>query len=69
MTGTVVVTAEGVGKTKSGNEPTGRSVWLYKVKDGNPMERRVLRGHRPGARRARLTGYRGRSGSTEPLRT
>ncbi|HEX5894330.1 MAG TPA: nuclear transport factor 2 family protein [Solirubrobacterales bacterium] len=34
---TVVVTVEGVGKTKSGNELTGRSVWLYKVKDGNLM--------------------------------
>lgn len=34
---TVVVTVEGVGKTKSGNELTGRSVWLYKVKDGKLM--------------------------------
>jgi ketosteroid isomerase-like protein len=31
---TVVVTVEGVGKTKSGNETTGHSVWLYKVSDG-----------------------------------
>jgi ketosteroid isomerase-like protein len=35
---TVVVTVEGVGKTKSGNELSGRSVWLYKVKDGQLME-------------------------------
>ena len=34
---TVVVTVEGVGRTKSGNELTGRSVWLYKVKDGKLM--------------------------------
>jgi len=31
---TVVVVVEGVGKTKSGNEISGRSVWLYKVSDG-----------------------------------
>ncbi|HEX3294722.1 MAG TPA: nuclear transport factor 2 family protein [Solirubrobacterales bacterium] len=31
---TVVVLVEGVGKTKSGNEISGRSVWLYKVSDG-----------------------------------
>jgi uncharacterized protein len=31
---TVVVVVEGVGKTKSGNELSGRSVWLYKVRDG-----------------------------------
>lgn len=31
---TVVVVVEGVGKTKSGNELSGRSVWLYKVSDG-----------------------------------
>jgi uncharacterized protein len=31
---TVVVTVEGVGKTKSGNELSGHSVWLYKVEDG-----------------------------------
>ncbi len=31
---TVVVVVEGTGKTKSGNELRGRSVWLYKVKDG-----------------------------------
>jgi uncharacterized protein len=35
---TVVVTVEGVGKTKSGNELSGRSIWLYKVKDGQLME-------------------------------
>jgi ketosteroid isomerase-like protein len=35
---TVVVTVEGVGKTKSGNELSGRSVWLYKVKGGQLME-------------------------------
>jgi ketosteroid isomerase-like protein len=29
---TVVVVVEGVGKTKSGNELRGRSVWLYKVR-------------------------------------
>lgn len=34
---TVVVTVEGVGRTKSGNELSGRSVWLYKVKDGKLM--------------------------------
>jgi len=34
---TVIVTVEGVGKTKSGNDLTGRSVWLYKVKDGKLM--------------------------------
>ena len=34
---TVIVTVEGVGKTKSGNELAGRSVWLYKVKDGKLM--------------------------------
>ncbi len=34
---TVVVTVEGVGRTKSGNELTGRSVWLYKVKGGKLM--------------------------------
>lgn len=28
---TVVVVVEGVGKTKSGNDLRGRSVWLYKV--------------------------------------
>ena len=31
---TVVVTVEGVGKTKAGKELSGRSVWLYKVHDG-----------------------------------
>jgi len=31
---TVVVVVEGTGKTKSGNEISGRSVWLYKVSDG-----------------------------------
>jgi ketosteroid isomerase-like protein len=31
---TVVVVVEGTGKTKSGNELGGRSVWLYKVSDG-----------------------------------
>ena len=31
---TVIVTVEGAGKTKAGNELSGRSVWLYKVKDG-----------------------------------
>jgi uncharacterized protein len=31
---TVVVVVEGTGKTKSGNELDGRSVWLYKVSDG-----------------------------------
>jgi uncharacterized protein len=34
---TVIVTVEGVGKTKSGNELTGRSVWLYKVSGGKLM--------------------------------
>jgi ketosteroid isomerase-like protein len=34
---TVVVTVEGTGKTKSGNELSGRSVWLYKVNDGRLM--------------------------------
>jgi ketosteroid isomerase-like protein len=31
---TVIVIVEGVGKTKSGNELSGRSVWLYKVSGG-----------------------------------
>ena len=31
---TVIVVVEGGGKTKSGNEFSGRSVWLYKVRDG-----------------------------------
>ncbi len=31
---TVVVVVDGTGKTKSGNEIRGRSVWLYKVSDG-----------------------------------
>jgi ketosteroid isomerase-like protein len=31
---TVIVVVEGGGKTKSGNEFSGRSVWLYKVIDG-----------------------------------
>jgi uncharacterized protein len=33
---TVVVIVEGTGKTKSGNELRGRSVWLYKV-DGDRL--------------------------------
>jgi ketosteroid isomerase-like protein len=28
------VVVRGVGKTKSGNQLSGRSVWLYKVRDG-----------------------------------
>ena len=35
---TVVVVVEGTGKTKSGNELGGRSVWLYKVSDGKLMD-------------------------------
>jgi ketosteroid isomerase-like protein len=35
---TVVVVVDGVGKTKSGNELSGRSVWLYKVSDGKLMD-------------------------------
>jgi uncharacterized protein len=31
---TVIVIVEGVGKTKAGKELRGRSVWLYKVEDG-----------------------------------
>lgn len=31
---TVIAIVEGVGKTKSGNELSGRSVWLYKVSGG-----------------------------------
>ena len=31
---TVIVTVEGVGKTKTGNDLSGRSVWLYTVKGG-----------------------------------
>jgi ketosteroid isomerase-like protein len=31
---TVIVTVEGVGTTKSGNELSGRSIWLYKVDGG-----------------------------------
>jgi uncharacterized protein len=34
---TVIVIVEGVGKTKSGNELSGRSVWLYTVSDGKLM--------------------------------
>jgi len=34
---TVMVTVEGVSKTKSGNELTGRSVWLYTVRSGKLM--------------------------------
>ena len=52
---TVVVTVEGVGKTKSGNELSGRSVWLYKVKRRQADERGILRRHGPGTRRAELT--------------
>jgi uncharacterized protein len=32
--GHVLVTVEGAGTTKSGNELAGHSVWLYKVDDG-----------------------------------
>jgi ketosteroid isomerase-like protein len=32
--GHVLVTVKGVGKTKSGNELSGDSIWLYKVDDG-----------------------------------
>ena len=32
--GHVIVTVKGVGTTKSGNELTGDSIWLYKVDDG-----------------------------------
>ena len=32
--GHVVVTVAGVGRTKSGNELSGDSIWLYKVDDG-----------------------------------
>jgi ketosteroid isomerase-like protein len=35
---TVIVTVEGVGKTKSGNELSGRSVWLYKVRADQIMD-------------------------------
>jgi uncharacterized protein len=31
---TVVVVVEGAGRTKAGKELRGRSVWLYKVRDG-----------------------------------
>jgi ketosteroid isomerase-like protein len=34
---TVIVTVEGVGKTKAGKELSGRSVWLYKVRGGTIM--------------------------------
>ena len=34
---TVFVTVEGTGKTKSGNDLSGRSVWMYKVSDGKLM--------------------------------
>jgi len=34
---TVIVTVEGVGKTKSGNELSGKSVWLYKVNDDGKL--------------------------------
>ena len=32
--GHVLVTVSGVGRTKSGNELSGDSIWLYKVDDG-----------------------------------
>jgi ketosteroid isomerase-like protein len=32
--GRVVVTVKGVGTTKSGNELSGDSIWLYRVDDG-----------------------------------
>ena len=32
--GHVIVTVKGAGTTKSGNELTGDSIWLYKVDDG-----------------------------------
>jgi uncharacterized protein len=32
--GHVIVTVKGVGTTKSGNELSGDSIWLYKVDDG-----------------------------------
>jgi ketosteroid isomerase-like protein len=32
--GHVIVTVSGVGRTKSGNELSGDSIWLYKVDDG-----------------------------------
>ena len=32
--GRVLVTVSGVGKTKSGNELSGDSIWLYKLDDG-----------------------------------
>jgi hypothetical protein len=32
--GRVIVTVSGVGTTKSGNELSGESIWLYKVDDG-----------------------------------
>jgi ketosteroid isomerase-like protein len=35
---TVIVTVEGVGRTKAGNDLSGRSVWLYKVRDGKLTE-------------------------------
>jgi uncharacterized protein len=35
---TVIVTVEGVGKTKAGKELSGHSVWLYKVHDGKLTE-------------------------------
>lgn len=31
---TVIVTVEGVGRTKAGNDLSGRSVWLYTMRDG-----------------------------------
>lgn len=34
---TVIVTVEGVGKTKTGKELSGHSVWLYKVRGGKLM--------------------------------
>ena len=39
---TVVVVVEGGGKTKSGNEFSGRSVWLYKVSDGKLTDAEVF---------------------------
>jgi ketosteroid isomerase-like protein len=48
---TVIVTVEGVGKTKTGNDLSGRSVWLYTVK-GDRLTRAEFFGDTAQARDA-----------------
>ena len=59
------VTFKGIGKTKSGNELSGDSLWLYKMDGGKIIRAQVLRRHRNGSRGTRLAG-RGRLGLPIP---